>query len=133
VYKYRGKDAQGTAKFATLSLKPMEEKAQEIQERPESGPVKRIMVMGNHDYIVKNAETLLQRAGYETTGYTEAEEALDYIRYNPLDAVLIGGGVDPHVRMKITSLVSVEFPHIKVVEHFGGPATILTEVIAVIG
>lgn len=110
----------------------MEEKAQGIQESEASSRVKRILVMGNHDYIVRNAETLLQRAGYETVGFTEAEEALDHIRYNTLDAVLIGGGVDPHVRMKITSLVSTEFPLVKVVEHFGGPATILSEVDAAV-
>ena len=60
-------------------------------------------------------------------------EVLDYIRMNPLDGVLMGGGVDPHDRMEIKSLVAKDFPNAKVIEHFGGPATIITEVKTALG
>jgi|GEM_PF-646706 len=112
---------------------PMEEKEQVLQAVKEVATPKKILVVGNHDYILKNVETLLQKEGFETAGLTEVEEALDYIRYNPLDAVLIGGGVNPHIRLKIAALMSKEFAHVKLIEHFGGPATILTEVKAVLG
>jgi hypothetical protein len=52
---------------------------------------------------------------------------------NPLDAVLIGGGVDPHDRLKIQELVKADVPHVKVIEHFGGPATILNEIRSALG
>lgn len=100
-----------------------------IQERPVTISVKKhIVVFGKHDYILKNVEDLLVKADFTTSGFTVLAEALDYIKMNPLDAVLIGGGVDPHDRMEIQKLISTDFPHVKMIEHFGGPATIITEV-----
>jgi PleD family two-component response regulator len=112
---------------------PMEEKENELPTVNDVTKPRRVLVVGNHDYILRNVESLLQKAGFETAGHTEEEPALDYIRYNPIDAVLIGGGVDPHVRLKISQLVKTEFPTVKLIEHFGGPATILTEVQSALG
>ncbi|MFN8775327.1 MAG: hypothetical protein ACK5XV_01050 [Flavobacteriales bacterium] len=111
----------------------MEENEKVVLTTQQSDRPKRILVIGNHEYILRNLEALLQKAGYETAGHTESEQALDYIRYNPLDAVLIGGGVDPHVRLRIAALVEKDFPAVRLIEHFGGPATILAEVKAAIG
>ncbi len=111
----------------------MKEKEKELPTVNDVAKPKRVLVVGNHDYILRNVESLLQKAGFETAGHTEEEQALDYIRYNPLDAVLIGGGVDPHVRLKISQLVKADFPSVKLIEHFGGPATILTEVQSALG
>ncbi|MFN8699071.1 MAG: hypothetical protein ACK5XQ_07075 [Flavobacteriales bacterium] len=111
----------------------MEEKEKELPTVNDVAKTRRVLVVGNHDYILRNVESLLQKAGFETAGHTEEEQALDYIRYNPLDAVLIGGGVDPHVRLKISQLVKSDFPSVKLIEHFGGPATILTEVQSALG
>jgi DNA-binding NtrC family response regulator len=100
-----------------------------IQESPVTISVKKhIVVFGKHDYILKNVEDLLAKADFTTSGFTALPDALDYIKMNPLDAVFIGGGVDPHDRMEIQKLVSTDFPHVKMIEHFGGPATIITEV-----
>lgn len=88
---------------------------------------KKILVFGKHEYILENVEGILQRAGFETHGFLEVEEASSYVNMNAIDAVLIGGGVDPHDRMAIKELIAQKFPTIAVVEHFGGPATIVSE------
>lgn len=88
---------------------------------------KHVVVFGKHDYIVNNVKTLLNKADYSSEGFVNLHEVMDYMKSNPLDAVLIGGGVDPHDRIKVQNLVKSEFPHVKVVEHYGGPATIISE------
>jgi DNA-binding NtrC family response regulator len=104
----------------------MEENSQEISQ-PAVSVKKQIVVYGKHDYIVKNVIDLLSRADYNATGYTNLEEVLDHIRLSSFDAVLIGGGVDPHDRQQIKNLVSTDYKHAKVIEHYGGPATIISE------
>jgi hypothetical protein len=94
---------------------------------------KHILVYGKHEYILKNAQNLINNSDMTSTGFTSLGEMLDYIRMNPLDAVLIGGGVDPHDRLKIQELVKADVPHVKVIEHFGGPATILNEIRSALG
>jgi PleD family two-component response regulator len=103
-----------------------------MEEQEFTAPVQegktRIVVVGKHEYILENTERLLQKEGFETVGFTFLAEALDYIRMNPIEGVLIGGGVDPHDRLQVSELVKTTLPHVKLIEHFGGPATIVSEV-----
>lgn len=92
-----------------------------------SASKKQILIYGKHEYILSNVRSLLERSGYEALGFLILEELLDYMRMYSLDAVLIGGGVDPQDRRKITELVRSDLHHVKIIEHYGGPATILTE------
>ncbi len=102
-----------------------------LKETAQSISVKKhIVVFGKHDYILKNVEDLLQKSDFTSVGFVNAEEARDYVRMNPVDGILIGGGVSPHDRQDLKDLVKSEFTHIKVIEHFGGPATIMTEVLS---
>ncbi len=105
----------------------MEENVHEIQQ-PTIVVKKQIVVYGKYDYVIKNMLDLLARADYNGSGYVRLEEVMDHIRMSPFDAVLIGGGVDPHDRLQIKDLINREFKHGKVIEHYGGPATIITEV-----
>ncbi len=109
----------------------MEEENKQIQ--PVISIKKHIVVYGKHEYILINVQNLIDKADMTSIGFTVLEETLDYIRMNPLDAVLIGGGVDPHDRQKILETAKADLPHVKVIEHFGGPATILKEIRAAIG
>ncbi len=89
---------------------------------------KHVVVYGKHDYIIQNVQDLLTRGDFTSAGFTVLPEAIDYIRMNPLDVIIIGGGVDPRDRAEIQKLVSSELSHVKIIEHFGGPATIINEV-----
>lgn len=105
----------------------MEENQNEIPQ-PQISVKKSIVVYGKHEYVVKNVLDLLARAEYNGTGYVRLEEVLDHIRLSSFDAVFIGGGVDPHDRLQIKELLSKEYKHAKIIEHYGGPATIIPEV-----
>ncbi|MDZ4751098.1 MAG: hypothetical protein SGI87_05745 [Flavobacteriales bacterium] len=87
-----------------------------------------ITVIGQHDYILQNVENILSRAGYSTRGFLNTEEAAEYIKMNPVDLVFIGGGINPNDRIALRKMIESDFAIIKVVEHFGGPATIITEI-----
>lgn len=107
-----------------------------VESTVSSGPStaqKHLLVFGKHDYIVENAVNMLTKNNYQATGFTVVDEAIQYLNTNALDAIFIGGGVDPHDRLAIKNLVDSQFPHIKMIDHFGGPATILAEVEQAIG
>jgi hypothetical protein len=94
---------------------------------------KQLLVFGKHDYIVENAVNMLTKNGYQATGFTAVDEVIQHLNTNTLDGIFIGGGVDPHDRLAIKNLVDSQFSHIKMIDHFGGPATILAEVEQAIG
>lgn len=106
----------------------MEEQKTENPITVTSAAPQKVVVFGRHDYILQNMENLLQKSGYETAGFLDMDETRDYMRMSQIDGLLIGGGVEPHDRLEIVKFVQTEFPHVKIVEHFGGPATIISEV-----
>lgn len=89
---------------------------------------KLIVVFGKHDYIVKNAQNLLSNGGYSVVGFVELELARMYLSANPCDMLFFAGSVDPHDRIALSEAAQMDKPEIKIHDHFGGPATILTEV-----
>lgn len=97
------------------------------EQKPVAG-AKHLVIFGKHDYIVENAEKLLTKGGYVTKGFTQATEAMEYIKMNQIDGLFVGGGVDPHDRLSIKALIDADYPSIRIIDHFGGPATILSEV-----
>ncbi len=88
---------------------------------------KHIVVYGKYDYIVDNIRSLIEKADYTASGFSVFAETMDYLRMNAFDAVVIGGGVDPHDRIEIQKLIDADFKHAKLIEHYGGPATVITE------
>jgi hypothetical protein len=86
------------------------------------------LVFGKHEYIVSNVSTQLEKAEFKCAGSVVLTQALDYIKLNQPQLVVIGGGVDPHDRIKIQNSIKAWGLNTQIVEHFGGPATVLTEV-----
>lgn len=93
--------------------------------------LKQIVVFGKHDYIVKNTQSTLEKANYNVVGFTELDNARMYLEANPCDLLFFAGAVDPHDRIALKTVIDKERPEAKLLDHFGGPATILTEVEAV--
>jgi DNA-binding NarL/FixJ family response regulator len=104
---------------------------EETQNTPtqEQGSAKNVLVFAKHDYVVSNANVILSKGGFAAHGYTNLMEATDYIRTGEVDVVLIMGGVDPHDKISLTRGLAEFAPQAKVVDHFGGPATLLHEVL----
>ncbi len=86
-----------------------------------------IIIYGQHDYIVTNITQFVQDT-YTSTGFSNLEDTLEFMQKNTFHAIVIGGGVTPHDRIKIQEVLNQQFPQIKMIEHFGGPATILDEI-----
>jgi len=90
---------------------------------------KHILVFAKHDYVVSNANMILAKGGFAIHGFILLAEAIDYVRTSSIDVVLIMGGVDPHDKLALEATIKEFAAHAKIVEHFGGPATLLHEVL----
>ncbi|MFN6380097.1 MAG: hypothetical protein ACK4WD_12530 [Flavobacteriales bacterium] len=107
----------------------MEEEVKENNEMEvSSSTTKQIVVFGKHDYIIKNTQNTLEKAGYAVKGFTEVEMARMYLEANPCDLLFVAGAVDPHDRIALKDVLDRQHPSSKILDHFGGPATILSEV-----
>jgi hypothetical protein len=107
----------------------MEEEVKENNEMEVSATgSKQIVVFGKHDYIIKNTQSTLEKAGYTVKGFTEVEMARMYLETNPCDLLFMVGAVDPHDRITLKDVLDRQHPTAKLLDHFGGPATILSEV-----
>jgi hypothetical protein len=91
------------------------------------------LVFGKHEYIVSNVKSQLERAAFKCSGSVVLAQALEYLKTNQPQLIVIGGGVDPHDRIKIQNSIKALELSTRVVEHFGGPATVLNEVRQVLG
>ncbi len=105
----------------------MEEQVQESMEKVSPQPMN-VLVFGKHDYIVNNTQTILSKGGYEVVCFVDRENARMYLTANPCDMIFFVGGVDPHDRLFLKGVIDESAPHVKLLDHFGGPATILQEV-----
>jgi hypothetical protein len=107
----------------------MEEEVKENNEMEVSTPgAKQVVVFGKHDYIIKNTQGTLEKGGYIVKGFTEVEMARMYLEANPCDLLFMVGAVDPHDRITLKDVLDRQHPNAKLLDHFGGPATILSEV-----
>ena len=86
------------------------------------------LVFGKHEYIVSNVKTQLEKAEFRCSGSVVLAQALEYLKANSPQLLVIGGGVDPHDRIKIQDCIKALSLPTQIVEHFGGPATVLNEV-----
>ena len=86
------------------------------------------LVFGKHEYIVTNVKAQLEKAEFKCSGSVVLDHALEYLKTNHPQLIVIGGGVDPHDRIKIQSSIKSWSLTTRIVEHFGGPATVLNEV-----
>lgn len=88
-----------------------------------------ILVVGHRDYVVENVRTLLEREGFETHGLLSDQEDLQKrLTQHEYQLLLIGGGVDPHIKATIGTWLKEARPLVPMIEHSGGPATVLPEV-----
>ena len=86
------------------------------------------LVFGKHEYIVTNVKSQLEKAEFKCSGSVVLTQALEYLKTNQPQLIVIGGGVDPHDRIKIQNSIKEWAIPTRIVEHFGGPATVLNEV-----
>jgi len=99
-----------------------------IEAAPVQVEIVHALVFGKHEYIVSNVKTQLEKAEFRCAGSIMLTQALEYLKTNSPQLLVIGGGVDPHDRIKIQDSIKAWGLNTQIVEHFGGPATVLSEV-----
>ncbi|MFM7310396.1 MAG: hypothetical protein ACKOZY_07290 [Flavobacteriales bacterium] len=87
-----------------------------------------VLIFGKHDYIVQNVAALLHKQGFTTVTFLEVSEVLEHMKTHLLDIVIASGSVNPHHCIEIRKAIAASAsPHVKMIEHNGGPATIIGE------
>lgn len=87
-----------------------------------------VLVVARHDYLISNIEKLLQGQGFNVLCSTQDEEVLKKLKSEAVDLLFVGGSVEPNSKAVFTSFLAQNDLPTRYVEHYGGPATILTEV-----
>ena len=92
-----------------------------------------VLVVGRRDYVLETLSGLLERAGYSVLTAMEDDQVIEKLKSAQPDLLLIGGGVEPNSRLGFRRFVVSQMPDVKIVEHFGGPATLVSEVNQALG
>lgn len=95
----------------------------------ESKGKKIILIVDRHGYVLESVMKLLEKSGYKVFGFLEGQEdILKKIKTTIFDVILIRGGIDPHLGDDIRKILVEKKPDAIVVEHSGGPATLISVV-----
>lgn len=78
-------------------------------------------------------ESLLAAAGFACVAALTDDQALVAMEKEPLDALLLGGGVEPSSRTRLSVAFERVRPGHPVIEHFGGPHGLVEHVRARLG
>lgn len=90
--------------------------------------MKTILIFVKYETIMDVIDSHLSEHNYETITTADEEEAIEIIKNKDFDAILIGGGVGKEIRQNILDTLKSEKPDAKIVEHYGGPYTVIDSV-----
>ncbi len=88
--------------------------------------MKQILVIGRHSQIMQTILKLINEMDdYHAIGCLTDQEAMDLLKVNSIDLLLIGGGVEAKSELMLRNFVEENFPLTKVIQHFGGGSGLL--------
>jgi DNA-binding NtrC family response regulator len=94
----------------------------------DEGNSKHILIIGKHQYMVENLQTLLSAAGFQVVGFNEVEKAVEEYKSHELNMLVFTGAVSPNDHSDMLKWKEEKFPSALVFEHHGGPATLVDEI-----
>lgn len=103
--------------FATRKFVGMEENA-----------TKKILILGKHQYMVDNIQSILEKGGFSVVGYASVDQIIEEYKSETLDMIVFTGAVSPSDESELINWKNEQFPTALIFEHHGGPATVLEEV-----
>lgn len=106
--------------LSSLNLKDMDT-AEEVRSA-------QVLVVGRRDYIIDNVKKILLPKGFDVQGAMSDDDVLERLKTKTVDVLFIGGSVEPNSKRDFAEWIHNFCPNTKMIEHFGGPATILLEV-----
>jgi hypothetical protein len=88
-----------------------------------------ILILGRHAGMMQNVIAFLQSHHFTNNkGVLTNEEVFSELETSAYHILIIGGGVDGETRQLIKKLVAEKNIPTKIIEHFGNPATLITEI-----
>lgn len=88
-----------------------------------------ILILGRHSGMMQQVITFLRQQGFENTkGVLSNQEVKAALLTRSYQVLIIGGGVDDETRNMLKQLIADKIIAIKLVEHFGNPASLVTEI-----
>lgn len=88
-----------------------------------------ILILGRNAGMMQQVLAFLQQEGFANTkGVLSNEEVQTALLTRQYNVLIIGGGVDTETRNMIKQLIADKRIDIKLVEHFGNPATLVAEI-----
>ncbi len=87
-----------------------------IQKKKFMGNNETVLVIGRHQFIMNKVIEVLKNHNYKAFGVGIDKEAIDFVKNNKVDAVLIGGGVENESRILFDSAFKKVNPDIKIIE-----------------
>lgn len=87
-----------------------------------------VLVVGRRDYIIDNVRKILAPKGFEVFAAMNDNDVFDTLKSKSIDVLFLGGSVEPNSKRDFAEFIEEHCPNTKMIEHFGGPATILSEV-----
>jgi hypothetical protein len=86
-----------------------------------------VLIVGRRDYVLQTFSDIVRKAGFTPLTLSTDEEVFKALRAKTYSVLLLGGGVEPNSRIAFREYVIQNRPQVKIIEHFGGPATLLDE------
>lgn len=87
--------------------------------------MKKIVVLGRHQFMMDKVLPLLKNNGYDAIGFLTDDDVINYVMKNDIDAIVFGGGVELESREHIKTTISNEKSSLKYL--VANPQTILTD------
>ena len=85
-----------------------------------------ILVIGKEPDILQTVVRLINNnSNWNATGTGEDEAAIELFHQHVYDLVLLGGGITPESEIKLRKLFTLQNPHIKIIQHWGGGSGLL--------
>jgi hypothetical protein len=89
--------------------------------------VQTVLIAGRKDYIVQSYSEIAKKEGYQVlTAFTD-EEVYKLLKGKTVNILLVGGGVEPNSRIGYREFIMQNNLETRMIEHFGGPATLPQE------
>lgn len=87
----------------------------------------KVAILGRRDYIIHALGDIVKKQGYDVLLCTADSEAMRAMKSSQVNVLLLSGGVEPNSRIALKQFIEDKCPQIKLIEHFGGPATLVDE------
>jgi DNA-binding response OmpR family regulator len=94
---------------------------------------KRVLLVLRHEVLSDRLVANLEGDGFEVVACLRDEDALERLEGESFDAFVLGGGIEPSSRSRLTEAAEAAKPDIRIIEHFGSPNALAPRVRAALG